>query len=324
MKTTLDCIPCLLRQTLEVARLSVPDTADHEKIMRDILGVLSKIDLALSPPIIAQGIHRRLIALTGVEDPYHSQKNRFNRMALDILPALAAKVHAAPQPLDMAVRLAIAGNIIDLGANAGLTEDDARMAIDNVLTESFVGDLDQFGRAVSKAERILYLADNSGEIVIDRLLIEQLRGKHITLAVRGRPIINDATLADARAAGIHDLCQVIDNGSDAPGTVLQDCHQRFRKTFNAADLIIAKGQGNFETLSHVSANIYFLFKVKCPVIASRIGLDMGTHTLVQGPFPTNAATLGQTRLISSRAGMGVSRPRPQGNSTGVRDPSRSR
>lgn len=291
MKTTLDCIPCLLRQTLEVARLSVPDTANHEKIMRDILGVLWQIDLALSPPVIAQHIHRRLKVLTGVEDPYHSQKKRFNRMALAILPALAAKVHAAPQPLDMAVRLAIAGNIIDLGANAGLTEADARMAIENVLAEPFVGDLDQFGRAVSKAERILYLADNSGEIVIDRLLIEQLRGKRLTLAVRGRPIINDATLADAHAAGIHDLCEVIDNGSDAPGTVLEDCRQHFRKTFDAADLIIAKGQGNYETLSDVSANIFFLFKIKCPVVASRIGLDMGTHTLEQHPFQINAAAM---------------------------------
>ncbi|MGD9367006.1 MAG: ARMT1-like domain-containing protein [Desulfobacteraceae bacterium] len=295
MKTTLDCIPCLLRQTLEVARLSVPDAADHEKIMRDILGLLWQIDLTLSPPVIAQRIHRRLKVLTGVEDPYHSQKHRFNRMALGILPALAAKVHTAPQSLYMAVRLAIAGNIIDLGANCGLTEADARMAIENVLAEPFFGDLDQFGRAVSKAERILYLADNSGEIVIDRLLIEQLRGKHITLAVRGRPVINDATLADAHAAGIHDLCEVIDNGSDAPGTVLEDCRQRFRKAFNAADLIIAKGQGNYETLSDVSANIFFLFKVKCPVVASRIGLDIDTHTLVRGPLKTNAATLPSTR-----------------------------
>jgi uncharacterized protein with ATP-grasp and redox domains len=281
MKTTLDCIPCLVRQTLEVARLAMTDAAVHEKIIRDVLGVLSQINLALPPPVIAQKIYRRLRALTGVEDPYRSLKDRFNRMALDILPALAAKVDTASEPLAMAVRLAIAGNIIDLGANLGLTETDVRLAIDNVLSEPFVGDLGQFGQAVSKAERILYLADNAGEIVFDRLLIAQLRDKHITVAVRGRAIINDATLADAQVAGIHQLCQVIDNGSDAPGTILSDCSQRFRDKFNAADLIIAKGQGNYETLTDVSANIFFLLKIKCPVIASHIGLETGTHALLQ-------------------------------------------
>jgi uncharacterized protein with ATP-grasp and redox domains len=281
MKTTLDCIPCLLRQTLEAGRLATADPADHEKIIRDVLGMLAQINLALSPPVIAKRIFQRLKALTGVEDPYRSLKDRFNRMALDILPALAAKVDAAPEPLSMATRLAIAGNIIDLGANGSLTETDVHLAIENVLSEPFSGDLDKFGQAVSEAERILYLADNSGEIVIDRLLLEQFRGKHITLAVRSRAIINDATLTDAQAAGIHELCEVIDNGSGAPGTVLEECNQRFLKIFNAADLIIAKGQGNYETLSDASAKIFFLFKVKCPVIASQIGLPIGTHALVQ-------------------------------------------
>jgi uncharacterized protein with ATP-grasp and redox domains len=279
MKTTLDCVPCLLRQTLEAARLATADAAVHETIIRDILGMFAQIDLALSPPLIAQRIYQRIRALTGVEDPYHALKERFNRLALDILPALAAKVDAAPKPLAMAARLAIAGNIIDLGANGSLTETDVRLAIKNVLSEPFAGDLEKFEQAVSKAERILYLADNSGEIVIDRLLIEQFRGKHITLAVRSRAIINDATLTDAQTAGMYDICEVIDNGSGAPGTVLEECNQRFLKSFNAADLIIAKGQGNYETLNEASENIFFLFKVKCQVIASQIGLDMGTHAL---------------------------------------------
>lgn len=281
MKTTLDCIPCLLRQTIEATRLATTDAANHERVIRNVLGMFAQIDLSLSPPLIAQRIYQRIRALTGVEDPYHALKDRFNRMALEILPSLTDKVDAAPSPLAMATRLAIAGNIIDLGANGDLTETDVHLAIENVLSEPFVGDLEKFGQAVSKAERILYLADNSGEIVIDRLLIGQLQDKHITLAVRGRAIINDATLADAQAAGMHELCDVIDNGSDAPGTILEECSPQFRKTFNAADLIISKGQGNYETLNEVSANIFFLFKVKCPVVASQTGLDMGTHLLVQ-------------------------------------------
>ena len=219
--------------------------------------------------------------MTGVDDPYRAVKDRFNRMALDMLPELAAVVKQAADPLEMAVRSAIAGNVIDLGVNGEITEDEARRCIQGALDEPFGGDVDAFRQSVSMATNILYLADNAGEIVFDRLLIDQLPSVRLTLAVRGRPILNDATMADARAAGLCDLVNVIDNGSDAPGTVLGVCSEAFRQQFAEADLIIAKGQGNFETLSDGKADIYFLFKVKCPVIARHIGLPLGTHVLAR-------------------------------------------
>jgi len=145
--------------------------------------------------------------------------------------------------------------------------------------------LAEFSRAIAAAERILYLADNAGEIVFDRLLIERLPTEKVTVAVRGLPVINDATLIDAEYAGITELVEVIDNGSDAPGTILEDCSEAFLERFHAADLIISKGQGNYETLSQVHKDIYFLLKVKCPVVARDVGCQMNSLVLQRLALP---------------------------------------
>ena len=281
MHTALDCIPCFARQAIEAARFVTDDPAVHERIVRDALRTASKMDLAQCPPVVAQRIHRQLRKITGAADPYRAVKDRFNRMALDMLPELSARVRKAADPLAMALRLAIAGNVIDLGVNGRITEDEARLCVRNVLDEPFDGHLDAFRQAAERAQRILYLADNAGEIVFDRLLIDQLPVGRVTLAVRGGPVLNDATMADAQAAGLCDVVEVIDNGSDAPGTVLSACSEEFRRRFGDSDLIIAKGQGNFETLSDEAADIFFLFKVKCPVVADHVGLPVGTHVLTR-------------------------------------------
>ncbi len=116
---------------------------------------------------------------------------------------------------------------------------------------------------------------------MDRLLIEQLGPERVTVGVRGGPVLNDATLADASEVRMTELVDVIDNGSDAPGTILADCSDSFRERFDGADLVIAKGQGNFETLSGLNRHIVFLFKVKCPVVSREVGLPVGTHALWQ-------------------------------------------
>jgi len=280
MRTALDCIPCFARQALEAARFVTDDPAVHERLVREMLRTTARMDFAQCPPAVAQNMHRILRLMTGVYDPYRAAKDRFNKMALDMLAELSARVRGAADPLAMALRLAIAGNVIDMGVNGGITEDEARRSVRNALNEPFDGDVDAFRQAVDKARNILYLADNAGEIVLDRLLIEQLPAERVTLAVRGGPILNDATMADAEAAGLCDMVKVIDNGSDAPGTILSDCGEVFLRRFARADLIIAKGQGNFETLSDEPANFYFLFKAKCPVIAGHVGLPLGTHVLL--------------------------------------------
>jgi len=279
MKTFLDCIPCLIRQSLDSVRLVTPDEAVHRQVVREVLQATSRMDLDQPPAAMAQIVHRRIRELCRNGDPYRSSKDRFNRLALDLLPAYRDLVEEAPDPWNAAVRLAIAGNVMDLGVKSGLSETQVRNSIDQCLEEPLDGGTADLAAAIAEARDILYLTDNAGEIVFDRLLLERMPREKVTVAVKGFPVINDATLEDAETAGLTRLVRVIDNGSDAPGTILDDCSESFRQRFAGADLIVAKGQGNYETLRECSQRVYFLLRVKCPIIARDIGCPVGTMVL---------------------------------------------
>ena len=280
MRIFLDCIPCFVRQALDSARLVTDDEQIHEQVVRAVLRLASDLDMSQSPPAIGQQIHRVIRTLVGNDDPYQKQKQYFNRMALQMCQALNERLTRTEDPFEDAVRLAIAGNIIDLGVKTSLAESDIARITDESLAAEFEGrQVDEFKEAVNQADHILYLTDNAGEIVFDRLLIEQLPVAKVTVGVRGKPVINDATLEDAEFVGLTDCVEVIDNGSDAPGTILETCSQSFRDRFEAADLIIAKGQGNYETLSDVKQNIFFILMAKCPVIARDLGCEVGEMIL---------------------------------------------
>ncbi len=281
MNTSLDCIPCLLRQTLEAARMVSGNPAVHEQMMREVLHWTSQMDLNQSPPAVAQRIHRRLREITGIKDPYQAAKARQNRIAEELLPELRAEIHSSISPLIAAARIAIAGNMIDMGVHVDVSETDVIQAIRQATSAPFYGEVDVFSQAVAEARSILYLADNAGEIAFDRLLIEQISPERVTLVVRGYPVINDATRIDAQLVGLDEMVGLVDNGSDAPGTLLEDCSPEFLSRFTKADLIIAKGQGNYESLNHRLDNIFFLFKVKCPMVARHVKQPVGTQVLMR-------------------------------------------
>jgi uncharacterized protein with ATP-grasp and redox domains len=280
MRTHLDCIACLVRQTLDSVRFVTDDEQIHEQVIRKVLRQASYMDMSQSVPAIAQEIHRFVRDLVGQDDPYRKVKKWSNDLALELYPDLKELVKTSKDPLETAVRLAIAGNIIDFGAGISLKESDVEKAIDDCLTS----DLDKtqlvyFQNAVAEAKDILFLADNAGEIVFDRLLIEQLGPERVTLVVKAGPILNDATAEDARAVGLIDLVEVIDTGDDAPGTIFKTSSMLFQCYFMAADLVVAKGQGNYETLSDVDEDIFFILKAKCPLIAQHLGCDVGQMVL---------------------------------------------
>ena len=282
MKIFLDCIPCFVRQALDSVRLATDDEKIHEKVVREVLRLSANLDMSQTPPVIAQKIHRLIRELIGNIDPYYEIKQSFNRLAMRVCDELKTSLEICEDPLEAAVRLAIAGNIIDLGVKASIKESDVEKILRDCLTADFENqELEEFRSAVSGAEKILYLTDNAGEIVFDRLLIEQLGCEKITAAVRGGVIINDATMEDAEMVGLTDIVEVIDNGSDAPGTILETCSQAFLDRFADADLIIAKGQGNYETLSDVNKNIFFILKAKCSVIARDLGCEVGEMILTK-------------------------------------------
>lgn len=287
MRTYFDCIPCFLRQTLDSVRLTTDDDKTQEQVMREVLNLLSDMDLYQSPPAMAQKMHHKIRKITGIKDPYLQIKNRFNKMALEMYPELRESITNSTDPLETAVRLAIAGNIVDLGVKTGLTKSEIEKTIAQSLTDPLDKEaLKEFKSATNQAKDILYLGDNAGEIVFDRLLIEQLPTENITFVIKAGPIINDATIEDAQIAGLTDIVSVVDNGSDAPGTILENCSQDFQHRFDKADLIISKGQGNYETLSDINKNIFFILRAKCPVIAHHLGCEIGNMILTKNKTVT--------------------------------------
>jgi len=245
-------------------------------VVREVLGLIADLDMSQSPPAIAQQIHRLIRKIVDNDDPYRELKQRYNHLAMRICDEFRDTVKTSKDPLKTAVKLAIAGNIIDLGAKSSIKESEIEDVIKGCLAVDFdSGIIEDFKDAINRSKRILYLSDNAGEIAFDRLLIEQMPVEKITLVVKGFAVINDATMEDAEAVGLTGIVKVIDNGSDAPGTILESCSQAFRERFENADLIIAKGQGNYETLSDVDKNIFFILKVKCPIVARDFGCEVG-------------------------------------------------
>jgi uncharacterized protein with ATP-grasp and redox domains len=209
-------------------------------------------------------------------------KQRSNELALSLYPGLRRQVETASTPFEAAVRLAIAGNIIDFAITSTVDYRTVKESIDEALRAPIdSGAVAALRDAIGGAGEILYIADNAGETVFDRLLIELLPLERVAFVVRGGPVINDATLVDAEVAGLAGLVEIIDTGSDAPGTILEICSQRFQERFRRADLVIAKGQGNYETLSDADKRIFFLLKVKCPVLANDIGCEVGRLVVLE-------------------------------------------
>jgi uncharacterized protein with ATP-grasp and redox domains len=280
MHIFLDCVPCFVRQALDAARLATDDKTIHEQVLRKVLILAKDLDMNQSPPVMGQKIHRLIRELVGTEDPYRDVKRRFNNTALRLYPKMRARIIESENKLETAIRLAIAGNIIDFGVNGELQENELEETISECLAAEFYDiQLGPFELALNDAREILYIADNAGEIIFDRLLIEQLPIEKVTIAVKGSPVINDATMEDAALAGLHRIAEVIDNGSDGPGTIMETCSQVFINRFEKADLVIAKGQGNYETLSDIDKNIFFILKAKCPVIARDLGCEIGEMIL---------------------------------------------
>jgi len=280
MRIYLDCISCFVRQAIDAARLATDDEQIHKMVVDEVLKLADDLDMSQTPPVIGQQIHRLIRNLVGSDDPYHKIKKQFNSLALNLYPDLRKQIANSNNTFETAVRLAIAGNIIDMGVKSSLSESEVKKTISDSLTDYLDNkQVENLKTAVTKAEKILYLTDNAGEIVFDHLLIEQMPIDKITVAVKGSPIINDATMEDANVTGLSRIVEVIDNGSDAPGTVLDDCSQSFRDSFEDADLVIAKGQVNYETLSNVDKNIFFILKAKCHVIAGDLGCEVGEMIL---------------------------------------------
>ncbi len=224
-----ECGPCLLRQAREAMALAAANGKTDPELLNAVERLVTTADGNLSPPALTQQMQRLIRQRIGDQDLYLAIKQRLNEMAAALYPEWHRRFVEIYPPLEAAVRLAIVGNLLDVGPKLRLDDDAVLSALEGALTQPLVGSLPEFAEAIRQARQILYLADNAGEIVFDRDLLAQLPPGKFTVVVRGGPVLNDATMADAQWAGLTDLYSVITNGSDAPGTVLDDCSPEFSR-----------------------------------------------------------------------------------------------
>lgn len=280
MKTAPECMACYLRQTLQVAKLSSTDVQVHLTALRRVAELITAMDMEHTPPENSVAVYQAIAEITGCADPYLTIKQQSNEQALAILPDFKKELSGSDDSLRSALRLAIGGNIIDYGA---MHSFDVNAALARCLKAPLVIDhsreLLEQARNPGKGTKVLYLADNCGEIVYDSLVIEVLAamGLDVTVVVKSGPIINDALLADAHFCGLDKCSIILENGTSCPGTPLDSCSSELLEAFNHADLIISKGQGNFETLSEAEADIFFLLTVKCSVVGAHLAEISGVE-----------------------------------------------
>jgi uncharacterized protein with ATP-grasp and redox domains len=251
-----------------------------EKVLREVLSYLLHEKWDKNTAEIGTNIHRIVKQVTNNMDPYKPLKTKYNQLALDLCPKFKHIVEISDNPLLTAAKIATLGNAIDFGPK---TEIDIEKETKNLLDRSLaINDIGQLKKSALKIKNILYLADNAGETFFDRILIDELvkRKINVTYVVKAAPILNDATLQDAELSGITNMAKVITTGTDCIGIFFKECSKEFLKEFERSRLVISKGQGNYESLSdNKNKEIYFLLKVKCPIISENIDSRVGSLVL---------------------------------------------
>jgi uncharacterized protein with ATP-grasp and redox domains len=253
------------------------DESKIKEIFDHIAKILPSISMNTTPPEIGMLVYKAIYNTAEITDPFKDIKDQCTKQLLSRYDLFKNKIRESSDPLYTALKYSCLGNAIDFGANPSFDIDkDLKDLFDN---DFDVCHYDKFLEVLNKTSSILFIADNAGETVFDRLLIEQFNIP-VTYAVRSQPIINDAVLEDAKQAGIDKVAEIISSGCDAPGTILNLCTEDFQELFAGADMIISKGQGNYETLSDHNRPIFFILKVKCPVIARDIDIPCGSMALI--------------------------------------------
>jgi damage-control phosphatase, subfamily I len=278
MKTHLECLPCTVNSYLRLADTGVIPEEKQEELMRQLLSFLSEADYNYSPPEMGAELHRMIRKSLQNPDPYLNVKKEYNQMMLDLYPSFKKMVEDSDKPFDTAMRLAIGGNVIDFGAKY---QFDVMETIHNAMEGDLaIDDSRKLEQALENAQSVLYIGDNCGEIVLDKIFLEFLDVPEKIFVVRGAPVINDNTLDDAAMVGMEKVARVVTTGDDSPGAVWERSSEEFRSLFTEADVVISKGQGNLEGLiEQKHKNLYYLLVTKCELIADRIASRKGAFVV---------------------------------------------
>ena len=273
-----DCLVCLMNQMLRVTKTLNCDDESSAKIIEESAKVISKLDMAQTPPSAAAILYPDISKKLNSNDPYFLKKLESTKKALELLPIAKEKIDESKNRLDSALRAAVAGNVIDFATEVLF---DLKKEIEKIFTAEFaIDDKELFLEELKEAKRVLIIGDNVGEHIFDKLMMETISKEYpnlkIEYMVRGCPIINDVTVKEAKDAGIDKVAEIIDSGVDTPGFVYERANIAGKESYDKADIILSKGMGNFECLESIEeSRIYFLFKVKCSVVANRIDKEVG-------------------------------------------------
>jgi uncharacterized protein with ATP-grasp and redox domains len=273
MKAHADCVPCVFRQVLRAARR----VTDDEEALLAVLGrAMEEVGRRLrgsTPADLTTAALAIVGDYFGVSDLYADERRHTNQVMLGLEPELRKLIARSSDPLRTALRLSAAANMIDFG----ITDDvDVHAAIETALAAALAVDhTDRLVEDLARSRQLLLVADNAGEIVADKLLLETIGHTNAWVAVRGAPLLNDATVAEAEEAGLDAVATIISNGSERLGTVLEACSGAFQRCFAEADVILSKGQANYESLEHLDREIYFIMTAKCDLVARQLGVRLG-------------------------------------------------
>jgi len=273
------CVPCIVKQAYTLSSKFAGCSEEIQfKILGEVCSEIRNIN-SYSTSIKMSGIIQNVIEkYLGTENPYEKVKSTNIEIVKQYENYLHELLQNSDDRLDMALRIAITGNSIDIAANPDfcIQNDIEQITSDSIRLPL----LEEFREKIKQGGIILYIGDNYEEAFFDRYLLSELLSKEIYFAVRSRPILNDITLTDAETLGIDKICKVIESGSTISGTDLEECSSEFMEIFNKADIVIAKGQGNYESLFRAEREIYFLFKIKCSVVSVQTGYSMGNGVLI--------------------------------------------
>nr|WP_295622627.1 ARMT1-like domain-containing protein [uncultured Methanobrevibacter sp.] len=283
MKVYYNCGPCFLRQAKEAIELSTDDEELKFRLIQDILSYIGEnFSKDMSSNATGSLIHQYVKKETGCYDPYLNQKKEGNEIALSLMPKVR-EILKDDDSLEAYVKIAIVGNILDFGTFHLGTEFES-MIFEGLNKELAINEIDKFEEALRKYDNVLYLVDNTGEIVFDKLLLEKIReyDVDITVAVKERPILNDACMEEALEAGLDEVATLITTGSDSVGVVESMINDEFKETLYNSPFVIAKGMGNFEGLTEMNfkgQDVFVLLCTKCPAISKELGIAEGSHVL---------------------------------------------
>lgn len=277
------CVYCFIRAFEKLLLKENISSNEKNHFTHDMIDFFHTNRDDLNSPEFGRNLHHLLRSYTHNPDPFKKEKKENNDQALMLLPELEILIKKSPDPFKTALKLSLAGNVIDFAIKDNF---NLHNTINKVLESDLAIDHSaQLREALASAKSVLYLGDNAGEIVFDRLFIQTINHKNLTYAVRGGPVINDATMEDAEYTGLTKIVNVISSEYDAPSTVPEKSGKIFRKHFHEADIIISKGQGNLEGLVSLNdSRIFFLLMVKCDVMAEFLKAEKENFVVFNNSF----------------------------------------